>query len=81
MGVAERPLVLPPDTREVAVSNADQYQIYATNCSGLAEGASCQPDRTRFLRMEQSWLALAENENWLAGSRGPSATTPVQVPS
>jgi len=74
--VAERPVALPPDTREVSVSNAKQYQIFAANCSGLAEGAKCQPDRMRFLRMERSWLALAENEDWLAGFLPPSARRP-----
>jgi len=59
------------------VSKADQYENYAANCSGLAEAANRRPDRTRFLRMEQSWLALAENEHWLVGSRSPLAITPI----
>jgi hypothetical protein len=63
------------------VSNAKKYQIFAANCSGLAEGSNCQPDRTRFLRMEQSWLALAENEDWLAGLLPPSARRPNHGPA
>ena len=40
-------------------------------CALLAKDAASPLDRWTLLTMQQSWLALAENEEWLAGRRGP----------
>jgi hypothetical protein len=47
-------------------------------CALLAKDAATPLDRWTLLTMQQSWLALAENEEWLAGehaerSRGSAA--------
>lgn len=36
-------------------------------CALLAKDAATALDRWTLLTMQQSWLALAENEEWLAG--------------
>lgn len=38
-------------------------------CALLAKDAATPLDRWTLLTMQQSWLALAENEEWLAGQR------------
>jgi hypothetical protein len=38
-------------------------------CALLAKDAATAVDRWTLLTMQQSWLALAENEEWLAGRR------------
>ena len=44
-----------------------QHRRYARVCASLAEDAASPLDRWTLLTMQQSWLALAENEEWLAG--------------
>ena len=41
-------------------------------CALLAKDAASPLDRWTLLTMQQSWLALAENEEWLAGRIGSS---------
>ena len=45
----------------------DQLRKNAANCGVLADEASNEPTRRRFLRMQQAWLALIETEAWLDG--------------
>ncbi len=50
-----------------------QHRRNARVCGLLARDAASPLDRWTLLTMQQSWLALAENEEWLAGHR-PSRT-------
>ena len=43
----------------------------AENCAYLAEGASNEPTRQRYRRMEAVWRALAEEQDWLDGEPSP----------
>jgi hypothetical protein len=43
----------------------------AENCVYLAEGASNEPTRQRYRRMEAVWRALAEEQDWLDGEPSP----------
>ena len=44
-----------------------QHRRNARLCGLLAEDAATALDRWTLLTMQQSWLALADNEEWLAG--------------
>ena len=46
-----------------------QCRRNARLCALLAKDAATPLDRWTLLTMQQSWLALAENEEWLAGQR------------
>ena len=46
-----------------------QHRRNAKMCALLAKDAATPLDRWTLLTMQQSWLALAENEEWLAGQR------------
>jgi hypothetical protein len=41
------------------------------NCAYLAEGASKEPTRRRYRRMEAAWRALADEQDWLDGEASP----------
>lgn len=49
-------------------------------CALLAKDAASPLDRWTLLTMQQSWLALAENEEWLAGRIGSSAPARLNPP-
>jgi hypothetical protein len=42
-----------------------------TNDLYLAEGASNEPARQRYKRMEAAWRSLADEQDWLDGERSP----------
>jgi hypothetical protein len=44
-----------------------QCRRNARLCALLAKDAATPVDRSTLLTMRQSWLALADNEEWLAG--------------
>ena len=46
---------------------SDTYRQNADNCLELAEAATTDPARQRFMRMEVSWRALATEQDWLDG--------------
>lgn len=50
-----------------------QCRRNARVCALLAKDAATAFDRGTLLAMQQSWLALAENEEWLAGRRAAPA--------
>ncbi len=52
---------------------SDQYREYAENCAEMAERAESKPTYTRFKRMEEAWLALADEQDWLDGEIPPMA--------
>jgi hypothetical protein len=43
------------------------YLVNAENCAQMAEAAPDQPTRNRYKRMEESWRALAAEQDWLNG--------------
>ena len=47
--------------------DAKRLKEIAENCSDMAEGAENDASRRRYRRMEQSYLRLAETEEWLDG--------------
>ena len=46
---------------------SDVYRQNADNCLELADTATTDPERQRFMRMEVSWRALATEQDWLDG--------------
>ena len=52
---------------------SDHYRQNAHNCAEMAERAKSEPTYKRFKRMEESWLALAEEQDWLDGEINPMA--------
>ena len=54
-------------------SKSDQCRRNARYCGLLARDAATEMDRWTLLAMQQSWLALADNEEWLEGRRKMSA--------
>ena len=83
--MAERPVAPPFDqtpgfdmSLHVAQSHsmADQFRRNAQDCALLAERAYDEADRVRILTLRKAWLALAENEDWLAGARKPQQPMP-----
>jgi hypothetical protein len=53
-----------------------QHRRNARVCGLLAQDAATPTDRWTLLTMQQSWLALAENEEWLAGRRAAQTRHP-----
>jgi hypothetical protein len=55
------------------MSNAKRLRENAENCAELAEDAADDANRRRYLLMEQTYLRLAETEEWLDGRVSPFA--------
>ena len=53
------------------MKQSEIFRKNADNCAYLAEGASNEPTRQRYKRMEAAWKALADEQDWLDGE--PSA--------
>lgn len=51
------------------MSTAEQYRAKAGECTELREAASLPAEADEFRRLEQSYLVLAENEEWMAVNR------------
>lgn len=49
------------------MKQSDAYRENSNNCRRLAEDALDEPQRKRYLRMAEAWLALAEEQDWLDG--------------
>jgi hypothetical protein len=50
---------------------SDMFRENAQNCADKAESAKDKPSFNRFKRMEATWLALAEEQDWLDGEKSP----------
>jgi hypothetical protein len=50
---------------------SDMFRENAQNCADKAESAKDKPSYNRFKRMEATWLALAEEQDWLDGEKSP----------
>jgi hypothetical protein len=49
------------------MKQSDAYRKNSDNCRRLAEDALDEPQRKRYVRMAEAWLALAEEQDWLDG--------------
>jgi hypothetical protein len=49
------------------LSKSEEYRENARNCGELAAEAKDLPSKNRFKRMQDAWLALAEEQDWLDG--------------
>lgn len=54
------------------MKQSDNYRENSDNCRKLAEDALDEPQRKRYLRMAEAWLALAEEQDWLDGESSAS---------
>jgi hypothetical protein len=61
--------------QEDPMKQSDVFREYAENCSRLAESATIQSLHLRYKRMEEAWLALANEQDWLDGEVPPIDTT------
>jgi hypothetical protein len=57
------------------MKQSDAYRENSDNCKRLAESALDEPQRKRYLRMADAWLALAEEQDWLDGEPSDSSKT------
>jgi len=53
------------------MKQSDLLRENAENCLQLAERAEGQPAFKRYMRMADSWLALAKEQDWLDGEVSP----------
>lgn len=51
-------------------TKAAQCRRNAYYCQMLAADAASEADRSSLMTMRRAWLALANNEDWLAGASG-----------
>jgi hypothetical protein len=49
------------------LAKSEQYRENARNCGELAEEAKDLPEKNRYRRMQDAWLALAAEQDWLDG--------------
>jgi hypothetical protein len=49
------------------MSQSEKFRENAANCAMLAGQAKLGPAKVRYLRMEEAWLCLAEEQDWLDG--------------
>jgi len=68
--VTERPVELPPwRERARLMFTAKQYRAKAAEYTELLKAASLPAETREFRKLEQSYLMLAENEEWMADNR------------
>ena len=56
------------------MKQSDDFRGNAENCAQLAERSTDGPTYKRYKRMEASWRALAEEQDWLDGEMPPTET-------
>ena len=49
------------------MKQSDHFRENAENCQRLAERATDHPTYLRYKRMEDAWLSLADEQDWLDG--------------
>jgi hypothetical protein len=54
------------------MKQSDDFRQNADNCAQLAERATDEPTHQRYKRMEEAWLALAQEQDWLDGHVAPA---------
>ena len=60
------------------MKQSDMFRENAENCAQLAEAATSEPAFQRYKRMEASWRALADEQDWLDGEIPPQRVPPAQ---
>jgi hypothetical protein len=60
------------------MKQSDMFRENAENCAQLAEAATSEPAFQRYKRMEASWRALANEQDWLDGEIPPQPVPPAQ---
>jgi hypothetical protein len=62
---------------------AKAYRRKAAMCDSYATSARSDADREQLVRMRESWLALASNEDWLDGHppAPPDNTLALSIPA
>ncbi|MDP2409084.1 MAG: hypothetical protein Q8M26_02235 [Pseudolabrys sp.] len=59
--------------------NADKLRAWASECAVSASAQDCPAEaKARYLKMQESLLALADNADWLEGKNGGSAAVAPQ---
>jgi hypothetical protein len=53
--------------KEEVMKQSDHFRENAENCQRLAERATDHPSYLRYKRMEDAWLSLAHEQDWLDG--------------
>jgi hypothetical protein len=59
---------------EGIMKQSEIFRENAEQCAHLAESATNEPTYRRYKRMETSWLALADEQDWLDGEVTPIRT-------
>jgi hypothetical protein len=54
------------------MKQSDMFRENAENCAQLAEATTSEPAFQRYKRMEASWRALADEQDWLDGEISPA---------
>src|SRR5260370_7813428 len=68
--VIEIPVEFPPwRERARLMFTAKQYRAKAAEYTELLKAASLPAETCQFRKLEQSYLTLAENEEWMAANR------------
>ena len=68
--MTERPVELPPwRERARLMFTAKQYRAKAAEYTELLKAARLPAETREFRKLEQSYLTLAENEEWMADNR------------
>jgi len=49
------------------LSKSEEFRENARNCAELADRVEDLPSKNRYRRMQEAWLALAEEQDWLDG--------------
>ena len=57
------------------MKQSEIFRENAQNCVRLAEATTNEPLHLRYKRMEATWLALADEQDWLDGEVPPIDTT------
>jgi hypothetical protein len=60
------------------MKQSDVFRKNAENCAQLAEAATNEPAFQRYKRMEASWRALADEQDWLDGEIPPEPVPPAK---
>ncbi|RZN34278.1 MULTISPECIES: hypothetical protein [Bradyrhizobium] len=58
---------------------SDVFRDNAQNCAEMAERAKDKAAYKRFKRMEEAWLALAKEQEWLDGEIQPNRSVLTEV--
>jgi hypothetical protein len=56
----------------MVMRQSDLFRENAENCLHLAERAEAEPTFKRYMRMAESWTALAQEQDWLDGEVAPA---------